>query len=245
MAEQQDLSRSIDKAFALLVELRDMQRGARLSELTTRTGLAKSTTHRLLGALVSFGLVSRVGNVYLAATPCQGGCAGVDSERRTFLNVLAPFLGDLMVRTGLTASLAVLHGTDVIFTHRVYGHRGMYTSVDNTGREAAHRTAAGRLLLAYDGQTARHLTETWAPDPVEEARLTRELLAIRRQHFAVNTTSSGVRCIAVPLHRRADMPNVAFTLKGKVEKADAVLEHMRSVVWRAASKVMAPRQEIA
>ncbi|HEX3783249.1 MAG TPA: helix-turn-helix domain-containing protein [Pseudonocardiaceae bacterium] len=243
MVDQRQLPQSIDRAFAILIELQGMCYGARLSELARRTGLAKSTMHRLLGALVNVGVVSRNGNVYQAVVPSRDGCSEADSEQRTLLNDLAPFLGDLMVRTGFTASLAVLRGTDVIFPHRVYGHQGVWTSGDDTGREPAHRTAAGRLLLAYDSRTARQLTNTCELTIEEEARLTRELLAIRRQHFAVNTTGNAALCVAVPLHRRPDLPNVAFTLKGKLDKIEPemVLEHMRAVVGRAANKVMNPR----
>ncbi|MFI6095715.1 IclR family transcriptional regulator [Lentzea sp. NPDC051213] len=240
MAHQPELQRSIDKALMVLVGLQDMHCGARLSELTRRTGLAKSTVHRLLGALVDFGLVSRNGNIYQAATSCQGSCSSVDAERRNLLNDLAPFLVDLAARTGLTASLAVLHGTDVVFTHRVYGHQGVRTPTDDTGRAPAYRTSAGQLLLAYDSQTARHLIDAWGAATEKESRLTLQLLAIRRQHFAMNTTDNGGLCVAVPLHRRPDMPNVAFTLKGKAGtvEPDALLGYMRAVVSRAVNMVI-------
>jgi hypothetical protein len=49
----------------------------------------------------------------------------------------------------------VPHGTDVIFTHRVHNHNGVWTRSDVSGRECAYRTAAAMLLLAYDHATAR------------------------------------------------------------------------------------------
>jgi IclR family transcriptional regulator, acetate operon repressor len=82
----------------------------RLSDLSRKTGLPKSTTHRMLNALLASDVVVRSGRSYKAARHPNNDPA---SSYKTLLRMLAPYLGDVLIRTGLTSSLAVLDDTEV------------------------------------------------------------------------------------------------------------------------------------
>ncbi|WP_345033196.1 IclR family transcriptional regulator [Kutzneria kofuensis] len=212
------MPRSIGKALLVFAALREAGTPMRLTELSVRTGIAKSTTHRMLWALTSAGLVTRVGSHYQPArfssttTPKSG--AHYDALRR-----LAPFLGDLLVRTGMTASLAVLDGTEVEFAHRVYGHRHVWGPSDDTGRVAAHLSAAGRLLLAYDETAARGVIRLAGLGIREAAELGGDLMRIRQRGFAELTGPHGGTCLAVPL-RLPRPPAIALVVEGANGQAD-------------------------
>jgi len=162
--QSRETSGTVKKAFALLDALRAAGCAMRLSDLSRRTGLTKSTVHRLLAILLDTGLVMRVGTHYQATL--DGGLSMVQSlgvEKRS-LAALAPYLADLHRRTGLTASLAVLHGATAVFPHRVHAHHSPWTTSDDTGANQAQHCAAGRLLLAVhhlavDGISWRPLLE--------------------------------------------------------------------------------------
>ncbi|MBB4689641.1 helix-turn-helix domain-containing protein [Amycolatopsis jiangsuensis] len=156
-----------------------------LSELSRRTGYAKSTTHRLLKALGSAGLIRRESNSYTAVDPRSARPAG--DER---LRALAPFVGDLRLHTGLTSSLAVLDGNDVVFAHRVYGHDHPRTSSDATGRARAADTLTGQLLTS--GKT--------------------EMCTSARNY-------QGITCVGV-LVPGDGLPDVALTVKGFTSRVD-------------------------
>jgi DNA-binding IclR family transcriptional regulator len=214
--EDRRLPRSIGKALMVFAALREGGVPMRLTELSVRTGIAKSTTHRMLCALTSAGLVARAGTHY-RPTRLDPPTAG----HRDGLRRLAPFLGDLLVRTGMTASLAVLDGVEVEFVHRVYGHHHVW-GPDDADRLPAHRSAAGRLLLAYDESAARNVIRLAELDTPEAAELGDDLLRIRRHGFAELTGPYGNTVLAVPL-RLQKPPVVALVVEGAADRARALL----------------------
>lgn len=214
----------IEKALILYDALCGARPAMRLSELSKTTGLPKTTTHRLLSSLTTAGLVVRFGVGYAAAE--RRGVPGVGVASHELLRRLAPFLGDLMARTSLTASLAVLNGADVVFAHRVYSHYNVCTNSDDSGRALAHRTAAGRLLLSYDVRAACELAESWDLARTAADSLQHDLLGVRSRRLATVVTPD-ITCLAVPLPVGPDRPPIAFTVKGRTGTVD----HDRAVVW--------------
>ncbi|MFC0546162.1 IclR family transcriptional regulator [Kutzneria chonburiensis] len=226
--DDQRLPRSIGKALMVFAALREGGTPMRLTELSVRTGIAKSTTHRMLCALTSAGLVARAGTHYQPAR--------LDSPtgHRDGLRRLAPFLGDLLVRTGMTASLAVLDGVEVEFVHRVYGHRHIW-GPDDADRAPAHGSAAGRLLLAYDESAARTVIRLAELGTPEAAELGGDLMRIRQRGYAELTGSYGNTMLAVPL-RLPKPPAVALVVEGSGDR-DRALHWLRRVADAALREV--------
>ena len=209
---------AIDKTMILYDTLRSAHEPLRLSDLSRRTGLAKSTTHRLLNALTVSGLVARLGVGYIAAPRPEDAQRGTDRQRDV-LRRLAPYVCDAVIRTRCTASLATLDGPEVVFAHRVYSHENVPTASDRSGRERAHLTAAGRLLLAGDLRTAAGVIRTWGLGGEEAVRLQNELLQISRRGYAVRMTPQ-LSCVAVELPVQRDRPRVALAIKGPARSAE-------------------------
>jgi DNA-binding IclR family transcriptional regulator len=214
---------AIEKAFLLYDALRAACPAMRLSDLSRSTGLPKSTTHRLLGALIAAGVVVRFGVGYAAAERPKGSISGPKDQS---LLPLAPFLGDVLARTRLTSSFAVLDGAEVVFAHRVFGHDNPPTPSDDTGRAAAHRTAAGRMLLSHDPRAFCVLTEEWGLGPDEAATMQRDLIQLRRRQFAVSV-ADGISCLAVPLPPRPGRPPIVLAVKAKQGSVD----QDRTLLW--------------
>ena len=226
---------AIDKTMILYEALRSAPEALRLSDLSRRTGLAKSTTHRLLTALIASGMVTRLGVGYLAVHR-SAEAARADSGQRDLLRWLAPFVCDALIRTRCTASLAMLDGPDVVFSHRVYSHDNVPTPSDSTGREKAHLTAAGRLLLSCDLRAACGSDRDWGLDAEETARLDGELISIRRRGYAMRVSPQGV-CAAVALPLSPQGPPIVLAAKGRGKAADA--EHMVVQLRAVATSVRA------
>jgi DNA-binding IclR family transcriptional regulator len=214
----------IGKAFALLTVLRSTSGTMRLSDLSRKTGLPKSTTHRLLSDLLASDAVIRVGTDYKAARHSDNDLAG---SYRTLQRKLAPYLGDVLIRTGLTASLAVLDETEVVHLQTVHGHDDTWGAIDDSGRGCAYTTAAGRVLMAFDRAATRRVVATSRLNPGDAANLHRDLVRIRRDRFAMMRTDQGTTCIAVPLLGALGHPRVALTVKGRSER----IRPERVVYW--------------
>jgi DNA-binding IclR family transcriptional regulator len=212
-------SAAIDKTMILYEALRSVPEAQRLSDLSRRTGLAKSTAHRLLTALIASGMVTRIGVGYLAVARASD-MVRADGRQQALLRRLAPFVCDALIRTRCTASLATLDGPDAVFAHRVYSHDNVPTPSDLTGREKAHLTAAGRLLLSCDLRAECGSERDWGLDAEQAARLEGELISIRRRGYAMRVTPQ-IICAAVVLPVDPDGPPVVLAAKGRGRISDA------------------------
>jgi DNA-binding IclR family transcriptional regulator len=231
---------AIEKAFALLAELQSEGAAVRLSELGRRLGLPKSTAHRTLRILVESGLVAQSGNRYQAVFTGRGD---VDEPIQIDLwRKLAPFVCDVLVRTGLTTSLAVLDGTDVTFVYRAYAHDNVRTGSDYSGRSCAYATAAGQLLMAFDQDAMRHVIAARALDADDVAELNDNLFTIRRQCFKAKQSANGLTCVAVPMLGTRGLPRVALTVRGATRRLDIdhIVYVLRRVAAAATSAVLQP-----
>jgi DNA-binding IclR family transcriptional regulator len=236
---------AIDKTMILYEALRSAPEGLRLSDLSRRTGLAKSTAHRLLTALIAAGMVTRLGVGYLAVHRSPDA-AHVGGPHREPLLRLAPFVCDALVRTRCTASLAMLDGPDVVFAHRVFSHDNVSTPSDVSGRETAHLTAAGRLLLSCDLRAACGSERDWGLDAEEAARLDGELISLRRRGYAMRV-SPGIVCAAVvlPVHPEGAPIVLAAKGRGRASDAEYMVVQLRAVAGAVRAALNAAEPESA
>ncbi|MBV6760410.1 IclR family transcriptional regulator [Rhodococcus opacus] len=220
---------AIDKAISLLVSFGDQaSTGVGVSELARRAKLNKSTAHRVLAGLERNGVVERIGTRYrLGARLHDLGRSVYAPGHEQLRDLLIPFLTDLYVGTGETVHLAALHGTDVVYLAKLYGHRQVHSPSRIGGRIPAHCTAVGKVLLAYDHAGAtqtlagplRRYTPRTLTDPGD---LAAALETIRRDGIAFENdeVQPGLSCVAVPIIGPSGRPVAAFSVSGSTHRID-------------------------
>jgi len=121
-----------------------------LAQIVRRTGLPRSSAHRMLERLVQLRWLRRSGRDYeLGMRLVELGSLAVHQDR--LVRAASPLLGELHRATGLVVHLAVLHGPDVVYLEKI-GDRTIPTRVG--GRQPAHCTAVGKAILAHCDQDA-------------------------------------------------------------------------------------------
>ena len=174
-----------------------------LAELCTRTGLPRSTTHRLLVDLSELGWIQRTGNKFeLGMTLFElGERVSVNHRLRA---AAMPFMQDLYAVTEQTVHLAVRDQYDVVYVEKLRGHAAISLPSQIGGRLPLTCTAVGKALLAYEsaefrtevlGRPLRRYTQHSITDP---KRLARELDEVRRGGVAVEREESAIGgcCVA-------------------------------------------------
>lgn len=118
-----------------------------LAQTTAKTGLPRSTVHRLLERLVGMRWLSREGNSYeLGTRLMELGSLAVRQNR--LYNAALPVLHELHRVTGHLVHLGILEGDDVVYLEKV-GTRGSLAAQSRVGgRYPAQRSPIGRALLA-------------------------------------------------------------------------------------------------
>jgi DNA-binding IclR family transcriptional regulator len=212
---------AIDKAFSLLSTLGEHSASPLgVSELARRTQLSKSTAFRVLGMLERNAMVERVGAKYrLGARLHELGSSVYAPGHERLRDLLLPFLVDLFEATRRTVHLASLHGSDVVYLAKLYGH-GTAAAPSRIGsRLPAHCTAVGKVLLAYDAKAATAALATpligLTPRSIcEPDSLAAELTRVRRDGVAMDHEESrlGLTCVAAPVMGRSGRPLAAMSV---------------------------------
>ncbi|MGQ4619476.1 IclR family transcriptional regulator domain-containing protein [Nocardia sp. R7R-8] len=224
-----------------------------LVELAERTGLPRSTVHRILDQLVRLRWLAHAPGGYRLGlrTLEMGGLAAGHNEIR---DAVSPLLHDVCRQAGMVGHLGVLDGRDVLYLDKVGGRIAASVPTRFGGRMPAHSTALGKALLAtldpsiVDTLFRDRLPQLTTRTLADRAELHRELGRIRnRQGVAVDNeeTVPGIMCVAVPIRGRGAAV-AAVSLSGRTGADAAVPDTARlaralAEIAREAGRTLFPR----
>jgi IclR family acetate operon transcriptional repressor len=200
-----------DRVLAVLAAVASRPSGISLDELARVLQSPKPTVHRALAALRRAGFASQHGRGHYLLGDEFLRLAFANLEGRPDHLRVQPILELLAERYGETAHYAILDDRSVVYRAKVDPGAGAVKLTSTVGgRNPAHSTAVGKLLLAYQlpddaavaawiavGQLEKRTERT----RTTEAALVLELALIRAQSFATEDQENeqGISCLALPL----------------------------------------------
>ncbi|KUI37940.1 IclR family transcriptional regulator [Mycobacterium sp. IS-1590] len=175
-----------------------------LAQIVRRTGLPRSSAHRMLERLVQLRWLRRNGRDYeLGMRLVELGSLAVHQDR--LHRAAVPLLHDLHRATGLVVHLAVLDGADVVYLEKIGDGLGAAIPTRVGGRHPAHCSAVGKAMLASMSNldcnaidlTSRR-TKYSIGSPVQ---LRTELAKVRSHGIAFDREEAltGFGCVAAPI----------------------------------------------
>jgi IclR family transcriptional regulator, acetate operon repressor len=203
-------TQAVDRAARLLVHVVHCPEPVTFTELTAASGLAKSTTSRLLMALERNGLVQRdtrgrfrPGEVFVSYAWRGGAEAGLITVAQQFLERLGDATGET-INLGVASRGMVEQIAQVDSTYLIGGTNWVGLSVP------LHCAALGKVLLAYGaaplppGRLVRRTTRTITSRDALQADLTE----VRRRGYAVTIEElePGLVAVAAPVYRGGGTP---------------------------------------
>jgi len=182
---------AVARVSAVLGAFDDHHRALRLSELSRRSGLPKSTASRLVAGLVAYGFLERDG-VALRLGVRLSEFGRLTVRRRDLRSIALPYLVDLREATRQSVHLAVLDGVDVVAVEIL-----PVGDTPHPARLSAHASAAGKAMLACGDEAAvdlvcaRPLPAAGPHRVLAPALLRRQLSRIRESGLAYECEESG------------------------------------------------------
>jgi DNA-binding IclR family transcriptional regulator len=173
-----------------------------LAQIVRRTGLPRSSAHRMLDRLVQRRWLRRSGRDYeLGMRLVELGSLAVHQDR--LVRAASPLLGELHRATGLVVHLAILDGADVMYLDKI-GDSSVAPLPTRVGaRVPAHCTAIGKAILAYSDQDApvNLAVRRTKYSIASSAQLAIELSRVRAHGVAFEREESllGFGCVAAPI----------------------------------------------
>ncbi|GAA4396366.1 IclR family transcriptional regulator [Actinomadura sp. NPDC048032] len=194
------------RVVAVLSAFRPEDDGLGPAELARRSGLPKSTAHRIALDLVDAGLLERRGpRVRLGLRLFEIGQRV--PRQRVLRDAAVPYMSDLREATRQTVHLAVLEGGEVVYVEILGSSGGPRLPSQVGGRLPAHVTGVGKAILAFSppevvkGVLESELVRVGERSVTAPGLLARELETIRREGVAYDREESGrgIVCAASPV----------------------------------------------
>lgn len=201
-----------DRVLAVLKHLADYPDGVGLDELARTVASPKPTVHRALGSLRRAGLAAQDARGHYLLGDELLRIAFAHHEARPEHVRLRPVLQSLAVRFGETAHYAVLDGHEVVYREKVDPPAGAVRLTSTIGgRNPAHATGVGKLLLAHRLLTRADVAAYAGPAGLERRtrgtrctvdELHRDLVEVRERGFATDDqeNETGISCLALPVY---------------------------------------------
>lgn len=236
------------KACSLLEHFGADQPTWTLNELTTASGMNKTTVHRLMATLIHAGWVDRTdeGAYRIGLRVFEIGSSALEeldirSAARSYMTELAEAFGD-------TAYLMVPAEQGAVCIDRVEGKNTLVVAGINVGNVIPYHAAAGpTVMLAY----SEKLRIKWVRDGlpaftdrtlVDATQLQEHLDTVRRDGYSLSNSDylDGVAAVAAPILDHSGTLIASISIGGRVEafqgnNLTAKIDQVRDAATRISS----------
>lgn len=216
-----------ERVLTVLKELADHAEGISLDELTMSLKASKSTVHRALATILKSGLATKTAHgKYILGDEFLRIANKFQMDRPVGQN-LEPIMRKLAFTFGETVHYAVLDGVHVVYRAKTEAPEGsVKLSSVIGGRNPAHCTAVGKLLLGYKYKTYEEF-KSWLLGADLARRTDRTITSPKKlwdaivksrlQGYAIDDQENeyGINCIAFPIFTGdPDIPDGAISISG-------------------------------
>lgn len=197
---------SLDRALRILTILGERGVPMRVSDISRKLGIDKSTAYRIISTLRTRGFVEQESDTRKYTLGLKVlEVAALKLRSIKLVPAAKPFMEELMLRTREAVHLGVLAEGEVMYvdSEQCSGPFNVNTQVG--GRAPVHSSAVGKALLAYRSPeevsrivATRGLTRFTDRTIISTEDLLEHLASVRKQGWAMDDeeTYIGVRCLA-------------------------------------------------
>jgi IclR family transcriptional regulator, acetate operon repressor len=222
-------TQAVDRAAALIGLVVRADEPLSFTELSDETGLARSTTSRLLAALERTELVERDPSGGYVAGPLFALHAALHDPWPQIARLARPVLEAVGEQTGETVHLGVARGDAVVHVAQVASTYLLAAPDWNQVDVPPHCSSLGKVLYAFDclPLPAGRLERRTARTITSREALVDELARIRRTRFAttVDELETGLTAIAAPVEGR-DGVIAAIGVSGPTARLHDRVDHI-------------------
>ncbi|MCR8631006.1 IclR family transcriptional regulator [Paenibacillus radicis (ex Xue et al. 2023)] len=221
---------SLDRALNILDLFDEHTKELKITEISTRIGLHKSTVHSLLKTLQMHGYIDQdaeSGKYRLGLKLLEKGhllLQGMDIRETARKHLVS-----LSKQTGQTTHLVILDGKDGVYLDKVDGDKAAIRYSRIGRRVPLHSSATGKALIAFRTSDEieqllngyRYIQQT-AFTVTDREKFVLELADIRLQGYAIDNQENepGVRCASVPIFNHAGDVAAAMSISTMIAVVD-------------------------
>jgi IclR family KDG regulon transcriptional repressor len=221
---------AVERALKILDLFDEHETELKITDISERMQLHKSTVHSLLKTLQVHGYIDQNpenGKYRLGMKLFERGnfvIHGLDIRK-----IAKRYLVDLSLKTGQTTHLVILDDKEGVYIDKVEGPMAtiLYSRIGR--RIPVHCSAVGKALVAFKSEDElrklldgyRYIVHT-ANTITNEPDFLKELEKVRKAGYAVDNQENepGVRCIAVPIRNHKGHVVAAVSISTLISRVD-------------------------
>ena len=218
-----------------------------ITDLANVTGLPKSTTHRLVTALVNEGLLVQDEDSHKYALSLRITALGASIlSSHTVRKTARPILMELRDHTRESVHLAVLEGMEAVIIDTEDSYF-FVRAVNVPGQHLpAHAVSTGKVLLAYQWEVRlreilSHMNlERYTENTItDQSLLFEELRSVRAKGYALSSgeLEEGIDAVAAPIFDHLNAVVAAVSIGGPSERFRPRQAELIAAVTRAGQQV--------
>ncbi len=200
----------LDRALDVIEQLASTEAGLTIAELTARTGLPKSTIHRILSTFVNRDYIDKdsdtsvysLGQKFVEIASVYLNSISIKTEAQ-------PIMHELATTFSAVSYLGVLDKNEVMYLEKVeqFQNFRFYTQIGK--REPLYCTGLGKVLLAsLNDENFFHIANQleftkWTSNTITSIdQLFKEIKMVRNKGYAIdiNEHADNNSCLAVPIY---------------------------------------------
>ena len=225
MTKKKYYIKSVIKSLNILNLFSESRQELSLSEISKKLDLGISTTYRLLGTLKyknyieqnPYNLKYKLGYAFLNKAFL------VSNDEANIIKKSMPYLKNLRDFTKESVSLAVLDGANIVYIAKADSYEVLRTNIEIGKKFPAHKTALGKILLAYI--SPKQFNRLFNKDKLlvsapcsnlDISEFKQYLEKVRGEGIAFDDeeTTPGIRCIAAPVRDIDGEVSTAISISG-------------------------------
>ncbi|MCF6092417.1 IclR family transcriptional regulator [Microaerobacter geothermalis] len=221
---------AVDRALRILDLFDENETELKITDISQRINLHKSTVHSLLKTLQIHGYIQQNpenGKYKLGMKLFERGSFviyGLDVRK-----IAKPYLMDLSMNTGQTTHLVILDGKEGVYIDKVEGPQAVVLYSRIGRRIPVHCSAVGKALVAFrKKEEIESILKDYVYQKSTENTISNEkdfldeLEKVRQVGYAVDNQENepDVRCIAVPIRDHSGAPIAAISMSTLVSRVD-------------------------
>lgn len=236
----------LGKALDLLEQLEAAAEAKSLDELSSATGIARSTAHRLLADLADRHYVERdhAGRFILGLKLLELGA--VVKQRQTLRDIARPLMIELRDQFGETVNLGRLRGDSIIYLETIESLHPFRVTGSLGVVDPVHATSIGKAILASlpeeERPALRKFTRLTQSTIGNAASFNDELAKVKERGYALDNEESmeGGRCIGVPILQNG-RPIAGISISGPIARLASDRVALCATALQKASRAISAR----